>query len=737
LATGFPHDYRRDIDGLRAFAVAVVLGFHAFPQSVPGGFIGVDVFFVISGFLITGQLLQASADGNFSFADFYGRRVRRIFPALFLVLLAASVFGWFALLTPEYALLQKHVAASGLFSINIVSWLESGYFDTASSLKPLLHVWSLGVEEQFYLVWPLLIWWCWSRRVNIFLALAVVVVLSFLVNVRWVALGFHSAAFYLPHARLWQLGIGSLLAVMQVHRGQTLLAIITRRLFIEPTRRDEALVANLLATIGLPLLVLSVIAMRREPSSPSWWSDGAILPLTIAVRAIGRILSLDGTAVAYPGWSAVAPTLGAALVIAAGPGAWANRTLLSTRLAVGVGLISYPLYLWHWPILSFLHIMEGDDVSRRLRVGGLALAFVLATLTYVLVERPIRRGVTIPTRWRLVALAAPVAVLAVVMLAGTLGGVLQPPARSAMQLAGYIQLRQNRAECLKRFPNAGEYCQLYSSENWPVTTAVIGDSHGHQLFPGFGAAFASRHENVAQLGHSRCPPLLDLELIHETGEDRCTRVNAAMLNDVANDPGIKNVMMIFRGALYMTGQEYPESDHPIELIRIVGGSEINADAIGVAARRTLPYLIEHGKRVTLVAQIPEMGFRTVECVGRPLSWSRRPPRMPCGISRTAVLERQRSFRELVSQLKQEFPVRVYDPLDEFCQGEWCLALSGDQMLYSDDNHLGMEGALWAMRHFTPDPAGDPPSAKVRLRSLGASRRPLSAPATDSTGRGGH
>lgn len=175
--------YRPDIDGLRAIAILSVIGFHAFPFLVQGGFIGVDIFFVISGFLISTIIFGSLERGNFSFVEFYIRRINRIFPALLLVLITCFAFGWFVLLSDEYKQLGKHIAGGAGFISNFIFWNESGYFDNVAEAKPLLHLWSLGVEEQFYIIWPLLLWLAWKRHLNLLSIAIIVAVISFALNI--------------------------------------------------------------------------------------------------------------------------------------------------------------------------------------------------------------------------------------------------------------------------------------------------------------------------------------------------------------------------------------------------------------------------------------------------------------------------------------------------------------------------------------------------------------------------
>jgi peptidoglycan/LPS O-acetylase OafA/YrhL len=209
--------YRADIDGLRALAVLSVVSFHAFPNMLKGGFIGVDIFFVISGFLISTIIFENLERDSFSFVEFYSRRIKRIFPALLLVLIACYTFGWFVLLADEYKQLGKHIAGGAGFVSNFLFWKESGYFDNAADTKPLLHLWSLGIEEQFYIVWPLLLWFAWKQRLNLLTITLTVLIISFALNINKV----HSnvvAVFYSPQTRFWELLTGSVLAYITLYK---------------------------------------------------------------------------------------------------------------------------------------------------------------------------------------------------------------------------------------------------------------------------------------------------------------------------------------------------------------------------------------------------------------------------------------------------------------------------------------------------------------------------------------
>ena len=348
--------YRPDVDGLRAVAVLSVIAFHAFPTLVHGGFVGVDVFFVISGFLISGIIFSSLHENRFSFRDFYARRIRRIFPALLVVLSVAYLAGWFLLFAARYAELGKHIAGGAGFISNFVLWREAGYFDFTSDAKPLLHLWSLGIEEQFYLLWPLLAWLAWKGRFDLLAVTLVVFLGSMYFNldrIRRDLIG----TFYAPHTRFWELMAGAILAHVSSSRSRWSFLAFARDWYVRLTSNPQS--RNAMSALGALLIAVSVLVIDESRHFPGRW--------------------------------AVLPVAGAALIIAAGPEGFFNRWL-SSRVMVAIGLISYPLYLWHWPLLSFLRILNGETPPAWARLLAVAAAFALAWATYQFVEKPIRFG---------------------------------------------------------------------------------------------------------------------------------------------------------------------------------------------------------------------------------------------------------------------------------------------------------------------------------------------------------
>jgi len=357
------HKYRPDIDGLRALAVISVVIFHAFPEYLRGGFIGVDVFFVISGYLISGIILKNLENNSFSLVSFYSRRIKRIFPALLLVMVAVYMFGRIALLEKEYQQLGFHIFSSAGFLQNIVLWHESGYFDNSSDTKPMLHLWSLGIEEQFYIVWPLILWIVFRARVSKSGILSALFLSSFVWNI-YIIKGDASQAFFSPVTRFWELAAGGILSYLVIYKDKT--------------------VAFMKNKFGFVLSKMTYGGMEINKSN-------SVISFVGAFALFSGIILINEES-QFPGYWALLPVFGSFLIIFAGQDAWFNRIVLSNRVFVWIGLISYPLYLWHWPLLSFARILEGPDYSYFLRMFLVIISLLLAVITYFLVEKPLRFG---------------------------------------------------------------------------------------------------------------------------------------------------------------------------------------------------------------------------------------------------------------------------------------------------------------------------------------------------------
>jgi peptidoglycan/LPS O-acetylase OafA/YrhL len=473
--------YRPDVDGLRALAVIAVIAFHGFPEYVAGGFVGVDVFFVISGFLISGIILDETRIGVFSLRSFYARRIRRIFPALLLVLAVSLVAGWWLLLPADMERLGKQLAASATFVSNFYLWFQSDYFSPDARTFPLLHLWSLGVEEQFYIAWPLIIIGLRRRPDSIIFAIVLIAVLSFSLNIAFI--DNHEADFYSPLTRAWELMLGASLAWLR--------------------RRDD-----------VPL-----------PSGRS----ADIVTIAGLISIVGSALLFDQQ-LSYPGWLALVPTIGASLIIWGGANSRVASSTLSARAFVFVGLISYPLYLWHWPLLVFSAAFKFAPLTQLEVALVVAVSFILAWLTYELVEKKFRGGRM--SRPKIAALSTGmifVAVTGFVVIEGQ-GFETRFP-KELLEIAevrGY-PTSWRVGECLIDPKKKTTFEKGCMEETRPLLF-VWGDSTATALMPGLRQLQKERNFGLAQFNSNSCGPWLSVDI---PGNPNCRSMNDKVLGIVS------------------------------------------------------------------------------------------------------------------------------------------------------------------------------------------------------------
>jgi peptidoglycan/LPS O-acetylase OafA/YrhL len=684
--------YRRDIDGLRALAVLLVVTFHAFPRWMPAGFIGVDIFFVISGYLISQIIFRSLAEADFSFGEFYAHRIRRIFPALILVLLAVYVAGWFLLLPDEYKLLGKHIAGSMGFVQNFMLWREAGYFDVASEIKPLLHLWSLAVEEQFYLIFPVTAWLLWRLNLNLLTFVVFSAFVSFWISHKGVH-GDAVKAFFAPQSRFWELMVGASLAHGQIFNssatgiarlGDALLfnRIVFRRLPDAVER--NSIRCNALSLLGGLLLLYALCALNRDTP--------------------------------FPGSRALAPVLGALLLIAAGPTAWFNRQILSRKPMVAIGLISYPLYLWHWPLLSLAHIIEDGMPERKIRILAVLTSILLAALTYRIFEKPMRYG---PHPRLKTTVLAVLGILVVCIGYNTWrhDGLSFRMKNLNAQLAPFEArntpwLPENQEPyCRTRVDSQNQdyYCRL--KHDAAPTLMILGDSHGVALYPGLRDSQLSG--NPLDLGRGSCPPLAGVRTYHLQNENnpdeiqRCEKVIERGLTIAEQTRAIQTVILASRGPAYLlkTGFQYPGEQFPDEakkdnrLVSLLH-PEISDQAIiwQMGLRASIERLIKAGKRVVVLLDNPELGFDPRACIDqRPIHFTHR-PRPICGVPRSVFDARNRDYRTLMTHIVADYPgVLLVDAAKPFCDDQWCWAMKDGQLFYRDDDHLALNGAKLVAR----------------------------------------
>ena len=610
--------YRPDIDGLRAISVLAVMFYHAEFEGFSGGFIGVDVFFVISGYLITQMVLNDFEEGDFSIAHFYQRRVRRILPAL-LVMLAATVPLAYVFLSGDVlADYSASLLGATWFSSNFVFWSEAGYFDRASEFKPLLHTWSLGVEEQFYLFFPALFWVLYKLKWLI-PGLAAAVVSSFLVAL----VGLSEDAewpFYMLGSRAWELGLGAMLAVVLAHTQFSKVWL-------------SGLWAELLALSGLLAIIVPVIIFSELTATPG--------PLLLV------------------------PTLGACLLIWLTPTTRYLRGMLSLKVLVGLGLISYSLYLWHQPVLVFGRIIISEALGFGCRIALLLGTLPLAILSWFYIERPFRHAGQISTR-RLI-------LLVFTMMMITTGSALalhyfgSTDQKTAAGVVGDIGHDRYYEVVDQRFNRCdAEYLQ-YRIELWEnvprchkskdagvPSIAFYGDSHAEQLFVGAEALLSQASIYLIRGG------------IPFLGNDRFK----GPLRYLEEQKNIKVVVF---------------SAYWLEKIQILGGEQFSEQLFS-----TVKWLVARGFKVVLMMDTPDFGFDPALCV-----YETKLNNARCDMTRKQHNGDQAIYRALFIAIAEHPNVELVDVSGAICDENTCSMLSEGRLLYRDNDHLNLIGSQLA------------------------------------------
>jgi len=637
--SGVAHHYRPDIDGLRAVAILSVLLFHASPRCLPGGFVGVDIFFVISGFLITGIILKDLERGNFSFADFYARRIGRIFPSLLLVLIVCLSFGWFILLPDEYVQLAKHTIAGAAFMSNLLLWHQAGYFDAAAQSKPLLHLWSLGIEEQFYIMWPLLLVLFWRRTQRILPMICLLALVSFSLNAILVG-RVPSLTFYLPITRTWELLLGSALSsLLAGHR-------VVR----------SSILSELFAVLGSLLIVLSLSLISENRRFPGWW--------------------------------ALLPTLGTALLIGAGSQAWINRRLLADPVCVFIGIISYPLYLWHWPMLVYLKLVVDSDFVlspmrlRLLMVGALAVSGCLAWATWRFWETPLRN--LNPRHLRVGGLAS-------AMFIVTIFG--------ALSVIHFVTPRLNQPQVMSIVQAVNDW-DYPSGDNFMKSVFVLhkvpsrsdrvtlfaGDSHVEQYWPRVKAAIEGNPHLASAVfaTSSGCLPLPNLN------QSKPGYSCPQFYNYWSREATARDVSTVVIGAdweYYLLGT-YPDRSKPLSVLSVDGrplaGGDIEEAWKGFEA--TVASLVQSGKRVVILSSNPTSPTYNPRVVFHRFNGLESGRLQP--VNKTAFNRFIAPIEERLIQIARRTGATVIRPADYFCNRDVCPATDGEGApLYKDENHL--------------------------------------------------
>jgi peptidoglycan/LPS O-acetylase OafA/YrhL len=623
--------YRPDIDGLRAIAIVSVVAYHAVPELVRGGFVGVDIFFVISGFLISSIIFHETDGSRFSLLRFYARRVKRLFPALILVLVVTAVAGWYYLLPHEFRALGAQLAAGAAYVINFILEKQAGYFDVAATEKPLLHLWSLAIEEQFYIVYPALLLLIQPRSCRwTFAVLAATTIISATFSILEVPQN-EAAAFYLPQYRIWELSAGGLLALGENYARQFL---DSRRWVALPTRPLDVL-RGLFSLTGLALVLGSAFAF-----------NGAIV---------------------YPGAWALIPCLGALLLIAAGSANPVNRWLLSNRLLVGIGLISYPLYLWHWPLLSFAHTL-GVAGDWRVRLGAVTAAVVLAIATYVFIERPILR-----VEGKSIAIVLFAAMWALCIVGGCIiDGFVKPrlddwrfqdlgDAIADFQFPHGLRKQREPSGRLIEFAGQGGETTMYFGDSnieqyWPRVERLLGETNGDR-----SVIFATG---------GGCPPIPGVPAAHLP---RCNGFAESAVV-LADRLGVSTVVI---GALW--SDYFNHSD-------VSGGSAGTQRAFDNLLRM-IQTMRGHGMAVWIILSIPT-GEELSPLAGLRRSWTGTADLIPRALDRKAFELSWSPIRSKLVEIARMTGSSVIDPMDWLCNASDCPSRTPQGFfIYKDRGHL--------------------------------------------------
>lgn len=494
---------RPDIDGLRGFAILSVLAFHAWPHWILGhnlvqsGFVGVDIFFTISGYLITTIILNSINNNTFNFLEFYIRRVNRLLPSLLVVCLISLLFGWYVLLPDEFQQLSKHVLNSLTSSSNLMLINESGYFDKASDAKPLLHLWSLGIEWQFYAIWPIILYLL--RKKFILFAIGALTTFSFFANISNISID-HVWTFYNPITRIWELLIGSLIGLLVFNKNR-----ITN---ISNKGKD----------------VLSVFG------------------LTIILLAITSNIEINK----FPGWIALLPTIGASSLILSGPNSLINKNILSNPMLRWIGLISYPLYLWHWPLLVFYKLStNGYSINTTERALIILTSFLLATLTHIFIERNYQtrpKIIVIFVSWISLLLTATLSTLLVIN-----------PRNNNEEISNILKAKSDWVYPDPSFKiKFSDGVRYYVSQNQGDTTLFIGDSNMEQYSGRVSKVIKNYSNSNAAIfvGNQKNCYILAAILTYPSDYSYCSKSQITKLKEIIDNPKVTNIVLAAQWDFY-------------------------------------------------------------------------------------------------------------------------------------------------------------------------------------------
>ncbi len=669
--------YRADIDGVRALAVLSVFLFHLHPSLLPGGFLGVDVFFVISGYLITGIILREHHLRTFSFAHFYARRVKRIFPALFVVIILSAVIAIFLLPPEGYINFMKSARyASGQFS-NFFFARKVDYFDEGFSNQPLLHTWSLGVEEQFYLFWPFLIFLCfrfWNRsntahpensshtttgitegiRQGINNKIAGILLLfsliSYVICYNLVSENYN-LAFYMFYTRVLEFCIGGFIS----------LGILPKS--------EKKLTNSIIGFFGISLLCYSFFFIQQEYLGRSFLQFGVVIPC-----------------------------IGTALIILANSKSSKVNRILGTKLLSYIGKISYSLYLFHWPVIIFWKTYTGQpDIGVAASLCIILISFTLSTLSYFLVEQPARKS---KFRDKYILIYA----ILIIIVFATSFKQLEEQEIASWRITNYqkTQLeppRQYAPECRETRSNQILFyeCQDTNKSDTPII-ALVGDSHSPHFLRSTTEWASKNGYNVTFLGVAGCPMLLSdvhIKSVHpEMHEEACDAALPIFKSHIVDDPRVEFILMAQRFDLFHNGKGYSSTTRTITFKDPDGGvvedhTSYYRDQLSYTART----IEKAGKKLIILKQVPI--FNTIDvCNWEPLIRKIFDQKRICEYNTEFLKKWQQPSIDFINDFAATHQVEVFDPVPFFDN-----PLQDGINIYKDTDHLNNYGNKFIVPHF--------------------------------------
>lgn len=670
--------YRKEIDGLRALAVIPVILFHAGFSWVRGGYVGVDVFFVISGYLITSIILADQKAGIFTIGQFYERRARRILPALFVVMLASLVPSWLWMSAEQLTEFARSLSAVSLFSSNVLFWRESGYFAPVVEQKPLLHTWSLAVEEQYYVIFPLLILFLWSLGRRRLMGVIAGGALLSLVLSEYIWRAHPAANFYLTPTRAWELLTGALIAFV---------------CFDKPlSERVGPAVNQSLALLGLALVLLAVFAY--DDTTP------------------------------FPSLYALVPVLGTALIIAFAHQGTLVGGLLGRRALVGIGLISYSAYLWHQPLFAFARIRSLNEPPAYAYVALIAAAVVMAYFTWRYVEVPLRNRRNFSRRQIFSFGAGVSACLVAVGMIGALGAGFadRMPAAAKAWLAFKTPYLERRTGCYsdtELYIAPADYCVLGDKDRAP-SLMLWGDSHAESLVTALGDTSERLGLSALQATYEACPPTLDVYRVDAGADHLCRQFNNDAFEFLKSSRDIRTVILLGRWTLYLehalydNGEGGVEKGEKLHLARVDGALDepTRRRQLAEQIKSTVEQILALGKTVILVYPVPEVGWDVPTYAAKTALFGNGEAQPYLSTSYSQFKKRNASmYAALDAIAPHPNLVRVY-PEKTLCGtvlADRCVANLNGAALYYDDDHLSNEGAALVISEMAGALRGGPPA----------------------------